>query len=242
MIKPYSNSRAINFLRYLVVALPLLVFFILSCSSKPLSEPVIPTVTAKEAINLSEVAMASLDSFSFELSHDSGSTMLSSGLNLTHAAGVITRNGLDLEAEANIGRAFVRIEAVVINEKTWMTNPLTGTWSEIPPEDSPFSFFDPVSLVADILGKTQSPQYPLDSPPDGELIINGLIPATTLVALIGVVDPNAVPEVTLTLDTTSYLLQKIIITGVAQVEDDDDTTRVISLGEFNSQVTLKPPI
>ena len=131
---------------------------------------------------------------------------------------------------------------MVINEKTWMTNPLTGTWSEIPPEDSPFSFFDPVSLVADILGKTQSPQYPLDSPPDGELIINGLIPATTLVALIGVVDPNAVPEVTLTLDTTSYLLQKIIITGVAQVEDDDDTTRVISLGEFNSQVTLKPPI
>ena len=82
----------------------------------------------------------------------------------------------------------------------------------------------------------------MGSQSDGELIINGLIPAPTLVALIGVVDPDAVPEVTLTLDATSYLLQTIIITGVAQVEDDDDTTRVISLGEFNSQITLKPPI
>jgi hypothetical protein len=186
--------------------------------------------------------MVKLDSFRFELTHDSGFTALSGGLELTRAEGVVTHNGLDLEAEADIGRAFVRVEAIVIDDRTWMTNPLTGSWSEIPPEDSPFSFLDPVKLVADILGDTQNAVFPANSRANGELTINGRIPATTLAALVGVVDPDAVPEVTLTLSTETYLLKKIVIVGVAQPEDDENTTRVISFSEFDRPVSLKPPI
>ena len=209
---------------------------------EPESVPAEPTATAPEAVAKSRNAMADLVSFGFELTHDSGFTALSGGLELTRAGGVVTQNGLDLEAEAKIGRAFVRVEAVVIDDRTWMTNPLIGAWSEIPPEDSPFSFLDPVKLVADILGDTRDAVFSENPVANGDLTINGRIPATTLAALVGVVDPDAVPAVTLTISAETYLLKKIVIVGVTQPDDDVDTTRVISLSEFDNPVSLRPPI
>jgi hypothetical protein len=199
-------------------------------------------VTAAEVVVLSQRAMSALDSFSFQLSHEVGHTTLSGALQLTRAGGLVATNGLDLEAEANIGRAFVRVEAVVIGEQTWMTNPLTGVWSEIAPEDSPFSFLDPVKLVADILGDTEQAAYPTDRSSAGDLIVVGIIPAESLAALVGSVDPTAVPNVELTLDSNSKRLSKIVITGVVQPEDESNTIRVITLSEFDQQVSLEPPI
>ncbi|MDP6667029.1 MAG: LppX_LprAFG lipoprotein [Dehalococcoidia bacterium] len=229
----------------LLLVIAIIIAVVAGCSNKPdepESTPAPPIITAAEAVVRSRDAMANLSSFKFELTHDSGSTALSGGLELSQAGGTVLQDGLDLEAEATIGRAFVRIEAVVIDNRTWMTNPLTGTWAEIPPEDSPFSFLDPVKLVADILGETQDASYPEDRPPSGVSTVEGRIPATTLAALVGIVDPDAIPDVTLTLDADSYLLKKIVIRGVAQAEDDASTTRVITLSGFDDPVVLEPPI
>lgn len=245
-----SGPQARQIFPVLFLAVALTVAFAVGCSkspepetvSAPASGSVEPTATAPEAVARSRDAMANLDSFRFELTHDSGFTALSGGFELTRAHGVVTQNGLDLELEADIGRAFVRVEAIVIDDRTWMTNALTGAWSEIPPEDSPFAFLDPVRLVADILGDTLEAVYPENRQANGDITINGRIPATTLAALVGVVDPDAVPVVTLTLSAETYLLKKIVITGVAQPEDDENTTRVISLSEFDEPVSLRPPI
>jgi hypothetical protein len=216
---------------------------LVACSdSDPTPVPVIPEVTAPVAIEQSKAAMGALVSFSFQLTHDSGHTTLSGALKLTRAGGLVATNGLDLEAEANIGRAFVRVEAVVIDEQTWMTNPLTGVWSKIAPEDSPFSFLDPVKLVADILGDTQDATYTAEDPPPGILRITGKIPAVSLAALVGTVDQTAMPRVFLNLDAESKVLWRVVILGVVQPEDDPDTVRVITLSDFDKQVTLEPPI
>ncbi|MBT4142434.1 MAG: LppX_LprAFG lipoprotein [Chloroflexi bacterium] len=187
--------------------------------------------------------MANLGSFSFQLTHESGHTTLSGALQLTRAGGFVATNGLDIEAEANIGRAFVRVEAVVIGEQTWMTNPITGVWSEIAPEDSPFAFLDPVNLVSDILGDTQQAAYPSeDQSSNGDTQISGKIPAQSLAALVGSVDTDAVPSVLLTIDSSSNLLKKIVISGVVQAEDEPETIRVITLFKFDEPSTLEPPI
>lgn len=250
----HPKPRAQQISKALLLAVALAVFVAVGCSKSSgteadsvRAEPIatttpVPTVTAPEAVALSHDAMAELASFRFELTHDSGFTALAGGLELSRASGLVAQNGLDLEAEAKIGRAFVRIEAIVIDEQTWMTNPLTGAWSEIPPEESPFSFLDPVKLVADILGDTRDAVY-LDSPnSNDELTITGRLPATTLAALVGSVDPDAVPAVTLSLSAKTYLLNKIVIFGVAQREDDENTIRVITLSEFDKPVSLEPPI
>jgi len=225
-----------------ITALMLLLALAACSRAEPAPVPGTPLITASETVSLSRVATAGLRSFSFELTHDSGHTTLSGAIELTRASGLVATNGLDLEAEANIGRAFVRVEAVVIGEQTWMTNPLTGVWSEIAPEDSPFAFLDPVKLVADILGDTQQATYLADSSSNGNVMIEGQIPAESLAALVGTVDPNALPTVLLTVDATSHLLKKIVLSGIVQPEDEIDTIRVITFLEFNKQTLLEPPI
>lgn len=218
-------------------------FSIIACSSaeKP-TRASVPAISPAEAVQRGEDAMAALDSFSFQLTHDSGHTNLSGSLELSKAGGLVATNGLDLEAEATIGRAFVRVEAVVIDKQTWMTNPLTGNWSEIPAEESPFSFLDPVRLVADILGSTQNAVYPEAQPGNGVLQIKGNIPAETLISLVGSVEPGAITDVVLSLEPETYRLKKVVITGIAQPNDEPGTIRVIDLTDFNVETTLEPPI
>ena len=201
----------------------------LGCSNRMVvEEPTASLVTPAQAVDLSRTAMQDLNNFSFELTHPQGFTTLAGSLEMTKAGGIVTSNGFDLNAEAKIGRAFVRVEAIVINDKTWMTNPLTGMWSQVAPEDSPFSFLDPVKLVADILGETQHARYEENEQMSNELIV-------------GEVQREAMPDVSLTLDAQSYLLKKIVITGIAQPEDESNTIRVITLSNFNAKVSLQPP-
>jgi len=241
------RTRSISLITLVAASTLVLLAVSIGCSNSeetpsPTPAPAVPQVTAPEAVELSRSAMADLESFSFQLTHDSGHTTLSGALLLSRASGLVATNGLDLEAEANIGRAFVRAEAVVIGEQTWMTNVFTGVWSEIAPEDSPFSFLDPVKLVADILGDTQRAAYSNESATNGTTTISGVIPAKSLATLVGSVDPDAVPNVVLSLNAESKLLEKIVISGAVQPEDEPGTIRVITLTEFDKQVSLEPPI
>ena len=226
-----------------VTAAALFFLIALSCSNQTtVEEPTVSRITPANAVDSSHKAMQELNNFEFELTHREGFTTLAGSLEMTKAGGIVTSNGFDLIAEARIGRAFVRIEAIVIDDKTWMTNPLTGTWSQIAPEDSPFSFLDPIKLVADILGETQNASYAESEQMNGELIVVGQIPATTLAALVGEVQREATPKISLTLDAESYLLKKIVITGITQPGDESNTIRVITLSNFNTKVLLQPPI
>ena len=226
-----------------VTAAALFFLIALSCSNQTaVEEPTVSRITPANAVDSSHKAMQELNNFEFELTHREGFTTLAGSLEMTKAGGIVTSNGFDLIAEARIGRAFVRIEAIVIDDKTWMTNPLTGTWSQIAPEDSPFSFLDPIKLVADILGETQNASYAESEQMNGELIVVGQIPATTLAALVGEVQREATPKISLTLDAESYLLKKIVITGITQPEDESNTVRVITLFNFNAKALLQPPI
>jgi hypothetical protein len=236
------SSKHISLIALLTAGL-LAAVVVSGCSkNEPTPVPTIIPITGTEFVDRSQKAMSELESFSFELTHDSGFTTLSGAIQLTTAGGTVTTNGLDLEAEAKIGRAFIRTEAIVIGERTWMTNIFTGVWSEIPPEDSPFSFLDPVKMVADILGETQDPGFNLNGDVGGNVVIIGRITARALAPLVGTVDPDAVPSVEMIFDPESYILKKIIISGVVQPEDEPDTIRVITLSEFDKLILLRPPI
>jgi hypothetical protein len=100
-----------------------------------------------------------------------------------------------------------------------------------------------VNLVSDILGDTQQAAYPSeDQSSNGDTQISGKIPAQSLAALVGSVDTDAVPSVLLTIDSSSNLLKKIVISGVVQAEDEPETIRVITLFKFDEPSTLEPPI
>lgn len=200
--------------------------------------------TAQEALDNARAAMAEVPQFEFELTHPEGTTSLDGGLDLRRAEGVvIAPERLSVSAEANLGRIFVKVNAVVIEGQTWMTSPLTGNWGSVAPEDSPFSFLDPVRLVTNVLVQTTDPAYPANGGPSGDqIVLEGKVPSEALKPLVGTVLTGAVLDVELTLERDTFLLTSARLTGKLQTDDQANYVRLIRLSGFDADLVIEPPI
>lgn len=219
------------------------VALIAACSSESAPTPTVVLPTPQESLDNARSAMADVDQFEFELSHSRGSTALDGGLELQRAEGLVVTDRLSVEAEANLGRLFVRVEAIVIDGQTWMTNPLTGNWSSISPQDSPFSFLDPIRLVTNVLDQTNDPVYPASGGSSGgQIILNGTVPSEALRPLVGTVLPGVLLDVELALNAETFLLDTARLTGRLQADDDENTERLIDFSGFDAVLTIEPPV
>jgi hypothetical protein len=188
--------------------------------------------------------MEHVPQFQFELTHPSGTTTLAGGLQLRKASGTVIApdDSMSLDAQADLGRIFVRVQAIVIGEKTWMTNPLTGNWSSIDPQDSPFIFLDPVGLVANVLGQTTDASYAESGSADaGQLVINGKVSAGALEPLVGTVIRAATLDTTLVIDAQTLMLKSARLSGKLQPNDDETFVRLITFSGFDADLIILPP-
>ncbi len=238
-MKPGNLNR-----RYLVTSLWAIALAIfVACGSGDDATPTPESIFPPQALENTRAAMAEVPEFEFKLTHPKGSTSLPGGLSLRSATGaVIVPRQLSVSAGADLGRLFVKVDAVVIDGETWMTNPLTRNWASIAPEDSPFSFLDPVQLVTDVLDSTTDPAYPADSSSDGEIILlDGKVPSEALRALVGTVLPGEILDVRMHVDRGTSLLHTAVITGRLQPEDEADYVRRIDF-EFDGDISIEPPL
>ena len=229
--------------RFFVLLLPAIATLLAACSSGNSSDADAPLPTAQETLEQVRAAMHDVTQFEFELTHPNGTTTLEGGLSLRRAEGtVIVPRRLKLSAEADLGRIFVKVDAIVIEGETWMTNPLTGNWSEIAPSDSPFSFLDPVSLVSNVVDQTHDPYYPDDRGRVGNnIVFEGQLPSEALRPLVGEVLPGKVVTVKLTVDSETFLLRTAELRGIFQDGDSDDFVRLIRFSGYDSALVIEPP-
>ncbi len=199
--------------------------------------------TAEDILVQASDAMSAASSFSFVMSHPSGTTSLPGGLFLTRADGaVVSPDRLVVNAEANYGRVFVNVSGIVIGEKAYMTNFLTGAWSRVAPEDSPFAFLDPVSLVSDLITKVEAPRFGGDAGVAGATVITGTMPAKPFEALVGTVDETRTVAVRLTFDAETLLLKQVLIEGALQVEDGPRASRLVEFSMYGENIAIEPPV
>lgn len=215
-----------------------------ACASSSSSEPTTELPSAQQALDNALSAMSEAPQFEFELTHPQGTTSLDGGLDLRRAEGaVVVPERLKVNAEANLGRIFVKVDAVVIEGQTWMTNPLTGNWATIAPEDSPFSFLDPVRLVTNVLARTTEPAYPANGGlSGGHIVLNGSVPSEALQPLVGTVIPGRELSVTLSLNPETFLLTSARLSGALQPDDDANFVRLIRFSGFEGELVIEPPI
>ena len=103
-------------------------------------------------------------SFKFRLEHEKGTTTISNGMELRVVEGeVVLPRRVKLTGKATVGGQFIELDIVLIDELSFMTNPLTGKWNQIDPEDSPFGNFDVREVIANILKMMKNPDF-LSSP------------------------------------------------------------------------------
>ncbi len=249
ILRPPTISLQPRILRTLLVAGILAVGGLVACAQDPPPTPtVVPTPTpepirAYEVVANAAAAMGQVSSFRFRLTHPAGSTELLGGLALERADGAfVTPDQLSVEADAYLGTLFVGVEAIVIGNQHFITNPLSGEWSEVSPEDSPLSFLNPAGLIANILGLVREADYASLPKPGEDLVIEAVISSYALSPLVGDVIEGVDLDLVLTFDPASFVLKSARISGLLQEPDEPDAVRLVELTDFNSEIEIVPPI
>ena len=228
---------------------------VISCAQGPPPTPTaVPTPTAiptptPEPIRASEVvansasAMATVSSFRFKLTHPSGSTTLQNGLVVDRAEGaVVAPDQLSVEADAQLASIFVGVEAVILGDRHFMTNPLSGEWAELSPEESPFAFLDISGLIANILGLVRQSEYASPPRPGEDIVIQAVIRSYALASLVGDVVEGLDLDLLLTFDPDTFVLMSARISGRLQEADEPSAVRLVELTDVNTDIEIEPPI
>ena len=222
----------------------LLVAFAVACSSTAEPSPApTPAITAAEVVDRAREVTAGLSSFRFRLGHESGHTALSGGIVLKSAEGAaVAPDKLSFTAKTTVGRAFVKIDAVLTGGATYMTNPVTGNWGKLSPEESPFGTFDPPLLVASILGQVEDPSFAEPPAPGADYAISARISAAAFASLVGHVNPDYTVDIIVTIDSASFHLKRVDATGRVTDAEPEDVRRIIELSDFDAAIVIEPPL
>ncbi len=219
--------------------------FFVACSSSDTLDPSmsLESLTGTEIVSRASDALAAVSTFRFTLSHDEGNTVLTNGIEVQKVTGTaLMPDNYTLDADTLVAGFFVNTQVILIDQDTYMTNPITRIWQQLEPGTSPFGSFNPASLVANILAQIENP-LSSSSTNQGEYVVTGKLPAVVLKSLTGGVDESAPDlDVRVTLDGDSFVPVGARITGRATSAEQGDLVRTVRLFEFNTAITIEPPI
>ena len=237
-----------------ILVLSSILFTVVACSSPPEPTPtpvpvVEPTatptpvpITPAEVAENAAAALEQSGSMWFVLEHENGFTESLGGLELHYIEGAITENALSVKAEANLGRIYIEVDAVSIDDETWMTNPLTGEWEPFEDENNPLGFIKPIEAVMNILKNLIEPEFSVDPKSDEPYKISASLAAENLKSLLGEIKPGAVAGCDVVIDSESFQLKSATITGDVQNQDTSETIRIVDLSRYGEDFGIEPPI
>lgn len=210
----------------------------------PTSTPV-PTPTpinVEDLLRRSGEATSRLNTFHFRLEHnDEGSTPFSDTLDIIEAEGdVVSPDRIFLDFSGRFGGRFaMRASLITIGSDSYMTNPLTGNWEEVPAEVSPLGFFDPQQGIGAMMAGLRNPT--LASKEGTEFRIEGDLDVQALRPLLGAVAQDGVVRVEVTLDKDTLYLKRAVIEGRVTASEPDGVIRTITLSSYNESITITAP-
>ena len=228
-----------------VVAL-LLSVMLSACSQQPTATalptptPVDPRAELRRTVD----RLLGLESVSFVLDQTVGSTVLTPGVEMNRAYGsVIVPGKFNVTVEAQLGNLYVELGMASIDGVSYMTNPVTGQWAEVPAEAIPINLLTLGSTLAGIVEAVQDPELVGKTSLEGLDVfhIRGSIASEDLLELVPGADRGHPVMLEMWMEQQTGTLRKAIITG--QVTDDDvpDAMRVLTLDDVNQPVEIKPP-
>ena len=202
----------------------------------PIPTPIDPQALLEESGRV----MESLRSFHFRLDHPSGGTTLVPNLIIEEAEGnVISPDKISVEFNGTLGSFAVKSSLITLGDTTYMTNPLTGQWQDVPKEISPLGFFDPGKGIRSMMSHVEDLSLLQNS---GDVHrINGSLSAGALSPLVGPTVVGTTVAIELIFDTDSLYLIEIVIDGRVTSTEPDGTVRVITLTQHNEPITIEPP-
>ena len=207
----------------------------------PKPTPTLVPLTPNQVIENAIEALEDAGSLWFVLNHDHGFTEALGGLELQYVEGAINDSGASIRAEANLGRIYIEVEALLIGEDTWFTNPLTGQWELMSVEDNPIGFLDPIGAVRGVLEGLPGATYLVQPTADEDYKITSSIKAESLKPLIGEAISDGVGVAEVVIDHDTFQLKSARIAGSMQLSDTDQTVRIIEISRYGEKFVIEPP-
>ena len=207
-------------------------------SPTPTPVPLTPDEVVTNAID----SLVEAGSIWFFLEHENGFTEALGGLELTRVEGAITETGMSIAAEANLGRIYIEVDAVLIGTSTWLTNPLTGEWELLPNEENPIGFLQPIAAVRGVLEGLTQAEY-LEPPETGkDYQITSPLRAEALKSLLGEIIPDGIGVAEVVIDHETFEMKSARITGALQSRDSDSTVRILEMSRYGEAFIIEQPI
>jgi hypothetical protein len=165
---------------------------------------------------------------------------------LSAAEGDVQRpDRLNSSGTIDFGGLTVSTKLIIVAQRAWYQNPLTGSWDE---DDSFASFvtmFDPTKGLGIALTSLRNPSMPSDGSANGTPCwkISGDVDASALSALLGATATSAKsPHAAICIGKSDGRLYSIVLTGQIVPGDIDQTTRTFYLSKYDAPVSIQPPV
>ena len=240
----------------LFFALMLVSLIVVACSSEPDPTPTpVPTaiveptatptpvpLTPDEVLQKAIEALAAAGGVWFVLNHENGFTEALGGLELQHVEGAINETGMSIQAEANLGRIYIEVDAILIGTSTWLTNPLTGEWELLPQEENPIGFLQPIAAVQGVLKGLTDAEFIVPPELGEDYQLTSPLKAEALKSLLGDTIPDGTGVGEVVIDRKTFVMKSARITGALQIKDTDQTVRIIEMSRYGEEFIIEPPI
>ncbi len=190
--------------------------------------------------------LLALESVSFDLDQETGSTLVFPGLVMHRAYGVVdvpSRFNVTIEAETVFPRSYIEIGIISIDGTAYMTDILSGDWREVPPEALPMNLNALGETLAGIVDAVQRPELLGSENLRGREVyhLRGDVLSQDLRKLV----PNAADGFDVVLDMwvdrAENLLLEALITGQVLATDDAESVRRLTLDDINAPVAVTAP-
>ena len=151
-----------------ILAASFLPLVLAACGTPPAPTPE-PPPNPRVLLDRAAERLVALRTVAFDLQHQEGSTQLFPGVEMTRAFGETEiGKGFRFTVEAQLGSSYFETHAVVLDERTYMTNFLTGSWEEVAHGSLPFNFSNVGQSLADVLENVRDPDLLGEEPIDGK--------------------------------------------------------------------------
>ena len=216
----------------------------IACKSKISTSDTSDIKTAAEILNSTGIAMQSISSFIFKLTHENLQGTRIGNLILSEANGTISSdNSMLLEGKFILGNLTLSSGFSTVGGNSFFLNPLTQNWEMSEISTSPLAFFDAQKGIQNILSTIKYPEFASDSKKYWN--IEGFMPSSALSPLIGDTINNDV-KVIVWIDKKSLYLTRAVISGKLNkyddIKDESIIQRIISLSRFDEKVIIENPL
>ena len=202
------------------------------------------SLTASQVISQASDKLDAVNSFHCTLDQTGGGTPIGSGVEMTKVNGDIVKpDKLQATLTGTVSGMSVTIQMISMGTVTYMTNPLTNSWEQLPTEFAVLSVFNPNTGVTAIMRGITS----LSKLSDEQLAgvncyhLSGNIDSANLSPITGSSVPGTAIGVELWVGKDDLLVRSIKLTGQITATEVQGIVRTLSLSNFNETLNIALP-